>query len=98
MLESPVLIGVIGTICSMLFAYAGYRKGLKVDAYKEGNDDGTLKTDMQYIKRRVDDVLFEQKDLGRCVNNLTERVVRVEESSKQAHKRIDQFQKEHSYK
>lgn len=85
------LIGTAGTICAIVFGYAGYRKGLKTDFYKEGSNDGTLKSDTQYIKRRIDDVLLEQKDTNKSINSISERVTRVEESSKQAHKRIDRI-------
>lgn len=80
-----VLIGVIGTICSIVFGYVGYKRGLRKEAY----EDGTLKADTQYIKRRVDDMLLEQRDINKNMNLITERVTRVEESTKQAHKRID---------
>lgn len=95
-METSVLVtmvGAVGTVCGILFGYIGYQKGLKTDFYKEGNEDGTLKTDTQYIKRRIDDVLLEQKDTNKSINMLAERVTRVEESSKQAHKRIDAMER-----
>jgi len=85
------LIGATGTICGIFFGYWGYKKGEKKDNYNNGNKDGTLMADTQYIKRRIDDVLLEQKDTNKSINNLAERVTRVEESSKQAHKRIDEL-------
>lgn len=87
------LIGAGAAVCSILFGYLGYQQGLKKDSYKEGNDNGTLRADTQYIKRRIDDVLLEQKDTNKSINILNERVTRVEESSKQAHKRIDRIEK-----
>lgn len=87
------IIGAVGTVCGIIFGYIGYQKGLRTDFYKEGSDDGTLKADTQYIKRRIDDVLLEQKDTNKSFNILSERVTRVEESSKQAHKRIDSIER-----
>jgi peptidoglycan hydrolase CwlO-like protein len=86
------LIAAAGTICGVVFSYIGYRTGLKKDSHKEGEADGSLKADTQYIKRRIDDVLLEQKDTNKSINALSERVTRVEESSKQAHKRIDRLE------
>lgn len=85
------LIGAITAICSLGFGYIGYRKGCDEENYKEGSNNGSLVTDTQYIKRRIDDVLLEQKDTNKSINALAERVTRVEESAKQAHKRIDRF-------
>ena len=83
-------IGLVGTICGIIFGYAGYKKGIK-DEYKGiGEDKGGLKSDITYIKRRTDDVLLEQKETNRNMTLLTERVARVEESAKQAHKRLDE--------
>lgn len=86
------LIGAAGTICGIIFGYIGYKRGLKQDTYKDGAEDGTLKADTQYIKRRVDDVLLEQRNINNTLSSHSERITRVEESSKQAHKRIDRLE------
>lgn len=51
-----------------------------------------MQSDISYIKNRTDDVLLEQKDTNKSINALSERVTRVEESAKQAHKRIDKVE------
>ncbi|MGE6576253.1 hypothetical protein ACQKFM_15155 [Paenibacillus xylanexedens] len=47
------------------------------------------RADVDYIKRGVDDIRLEQRVQAQRVDALSERVTRVEESAKQAHKRID---------
>jgi len=86
------LLGAAGTICSIIFAFVNYKKREDEENYTEGNRDGNLIADTQYIKRRIDDVLLEQRDTNKSINALSERVTRVEESSKQAHKRIDRIE------
>lgn len=88
------LVGMTGTISGIVFGYIGYKKGLQKDAYGEGVDRATLRSDTEYIKRRIDEILLEQKDTNKSINNLAERVTRVEESTKQAHKRIDKIERE----
>lgn len=97
------LIGSVGTLMGILFSYIGYRQGAQKQKEaeeerkkEEGEESGTLKTDVVYIKRRIDDVLLEQRDTNKAISDvnkalgtLSERVTRVEESTKQAHKRID---------
>ena len=85
------LLGVVGIISGVLFGYVGYQKGFKQESLQEGEEDGTLKADTRYIIRRVDDILLEQKDTNKSINLLAERVTRVEESAKQAHKRLDKL-------
>lgn len=95
-MDTLVLLGSAGTICAIVFGYVGYQKGIKKDSYSDGSKNASLKTDIEYIKRRTDDVLLEQKDTNKSISALTERVTRVEESSKQAHKRIDRIEREHT--
>jgi peptidoglycan hydrolase CwlO-like protein len=85
----PVTIGVVGVVCTIAFSYISYLKGTKKEVKAESEEDGALKADMKYLIRRVDDILLEQKDTNKSINELAERVTRVEESAKQAHKRID---------
>ena len=95
------LIGVAGTVCSIVFGYLGYQRGKRHDANQkikevkqETEQDvkevSELKADTNYIRRRIDDVLLEQRELNKTVNVHAERLTRVEESAKQAHKRIDE--------
>lgn len=86
------LIAAAGTLCSIIFGYVGYRNGTKKDSYKDGEHDSTLKTDIQYIKRLIEDVLLEQRRINDTLRSHGERITRVEESAKQAHKRIDRIE------
>ncbi len=86
---SIALIGVVGTLCSIIFGFIGYKTGVK----KEAKQDGVMLSDMGYIKAGVDDIKREQKDMANNFNHLSERVTRCEESCKQAHHRIDEVAK-----
>lgn len=50
------------------------------------------RSDVEYIKRGVEDIKLEQKIQGQRFEALSERLTRVEESTKQAHKRIDRLE------
>ena len=94
-MDQPSIIAiatVAGVSSTVLSSYIAYSKGQKKDSYSAGNARGTLETDIAYIKHRTDDVLLEQKDTNKSINALAERVTRVEESSKSAHKRLDQIE------
>lgn len=83
------LVGVVGTVCGIVFWAIGYSKGSKKEVKEESTEDGAFKADMKYLVRRVDDILLEQRDTNKSINELAERVTRVEESTKQAHLRIN---------
>lgn len=88
------LISSVGVVSGVVFGYVGYSKGAKKESRQEGEIDGAQKADIEYIKRRTDDILLEQKDTNKSMNALAERVARVEESTKSAHKRLDQIEAE----
>lgn len=77
----PIVTGGCGIAAFFIARYS--------NAHKKGQDDGSMKADITYIKRRVDDVLLEQKETNRVLDIHAERITRLEESSKSAHKRID---------
>ncbi len=78
-------IGIVCTVLGALFGFSSYRRYIKRDGAEQGRD----KTDIEYIKRRTDDILLEQKNTNMTLSSHAERITRVEESVKQAHKRID---------
>ncbi len=59
---------------------------------QEGGSQGAMRQDMEYIKRGVDDIRVDVRAQGQRVDGLSERVTRVEESAKQAHKRIEKLE------
>lgn len=91
--QMVVVIGAAGAVCSILFGYVGYRRGLLKDTSDSGNEKGALKANIEYIKRRTDDVLLEQRAITNTLSAHSERITRVEESAKQAHKRMDRLDK-----
>ena len=52
---------------------------------------GTMLSDIGYIKSGVDDIKAEQKEQRKTNIEVVSRITAVEESAKQAHKRIDEL-------
>lgn len=92
-MDYAVLLGILGTLSGIALGWIGKAKQAKDEARNDGINDGALRVDMEYIKRGVDAVQVEQKVQGKRSDDLTERVIRVEESTKQAHKRLDAHDK-----
>ena len=89
-----VFIGTLSILLGILIGIFTVKRALKQDYKSEGHNEGSFKTDLLYIKKRTDDVLLEQKDTNRNLSLLTERLVRVEESSKAAHRRVNAVEDE----
>ena len=85
----PWIIAGAGVILAALTWWRTRKKDVQQDA---GANAG-LRMDINYIKRGVDDIRIDQKCMREDVGKLSERVVRVEESCKSAHHRLDGLEK-----
>ncbi|WP_311295075.1 hypothetical protein [Paenibacillus sp. MER TA 81-3] len=86
------LISVAAAISGIFLGWLGRSRTIRQDTAIEAGNDARLRTDLEYIKRGIDDVRIEQKTQGQRFDSLAERVTRVEESAKQAHKRLDRIE------
>ncbi len=86
-----IVISFLGFVSSAAFAYISYRRILKKDMSGAGEHRGVIISDIGYIKAGIDDLKRENKDTASKLASLTERITRCEESSKQAHHRIDEI-------
>lgn len=64
----------------------------KKDAKAETRSNTILETKLDYVVKGIDDIKLDSRDQGRQINDVSERVTRVEESCKSAHKRIDEIE------
>ncbi len=83
-------VGIIGVI----FGLVSYLRNKKQDDNTEGRESGTVLSDLGYIKAGVDEIKAEQKDQRKTNIEFITRLTAVEESTKQAHKRIDELKHE----
>lgn len=94
-----VELGLILTILSVVVAILGYqlnKQNQKMNQLKEvkteSHQDARLQAQLEYISKGVDDIRIDLKANEKQMAVFNERLTRVEESSKQAHKRIDKME------
>ena len=83
------VVGIVSAALGFLLSYLTFQKGKKKDDVAEGQIRGVMASDLGYIKSGIDDLKSEFSETRKTVANHGERLTRVEESCKQAHKRID---------
>ena len=83
------IISVCAAMSGMILGWSTRARDVKRETKSEAASSAFLKADVEYIKRGVDDIRIEQRALGQQFDALSERVTRCEESTKQAHKRLD---------
>lgn len=93
-----LIFGIIGAVVGLVGMAAGLIsvvRNKKIDDKTEGKEGGIILTELGYIKAGVDDMKRDTREFRAEIQEIHDRVVRNEESCKQAHKRIDNLQKFH---
>ena len=83
------VIGIIGTLSSIFFAYLAFRKNEKLEARSEGKTQGSIFSDIGYIKACVDRVEKNLSKVDESYKDILERLSKVEESVEHVTKRVD---------
>ncbi|HDR8493696.1 MULTISPECIES: hypothetical protein [Bacillus cereus group] len=87
-------IGVLIAVLSLAISYFAYSLNRTKSIKSDGQQSAEMKAELGYIRKGVDDIRIDLKASEKQMIALGERVTRVEESSKQAHKRLDNLEKE----
>ena len=87
-MDWTMVISAAAAISGMVLGWLGRSRTIRDD----GTQDGELRASVNYIRQGVDDLRVEIRSQGQRYDMLAERVTRVEESAKQAHKRIDRLE------
>lgn len=87
-------ISVISGVCAIVFGYIAFVRNRDSDKTKEAKSDATILTELGYIKGGIDDVKAEQREQRKTNTYFVGRLVSVEASAKQAHKRIDHIEQQ----
>lgn len=88
-----VELGVLIAVGGFLISYLTYQLNKQKEVKTDTAQDAQIKAQLDYIGKGVDDIRIDLKANERQIGQLGERVTRVEESAKQAHKRLDNLEK-----
>ena len=89
-MDWAVIVSAAAAISGIILGWLGRARTIR----KDGAEDGELRASVNYIRQGVDDLRVELRAQGQRYDLLAERVTRVEESAKQAHRRIDRIEAE----
>lgn len=87
-LDWAVIISAAAAISGIILGWLGRSRTVRQD----GAADGELRASVNYIRQAVDDMRVEIRLMRQDYADLVERVARVEESAKSAHRRIDRLE------
>jgi len=89
----PILT-VLCTLIGLLIGFLTFNRSRDKDVRNDASESAVIKTKLDTISSGIDSIRIDIKANEKRVSELSERVIRVEESAKQAHKRLDNFEKE----
>ena len=93
-MSTGTVVAIVGGIAGIVFGLVTLFRNKKQDDAQQGRESGTVLSDLGYIKAGVDEIKAEQKDQRKTNIEFITRLTAVEESTKQAHKRIDELKHE----
>lgn len=91
-MDISAVIALLAAVSGIVLGWMGGTKAYKDEIAQEAGADASLHTDMSYIKRGIDNIQMDLRTQSQRMDGLSERITRLEESSKQAHKRIDRLE------
>lgn len=95
------LLGILLSLVGVLISYLALNRNKKKDIEKQAQTHGVLASDIGYIKAGIDDLKYENRAVKEQLSTQEkhlakndEQIARCEESTKSAHKRIDEIHDE----
>ena len=86
------VLSVVSAVCAIVFGYIAFVRNRDKDKEADVKADATVLTEIGYIKGGIDDIKAEQREQRKTNTEFVSRLTAVEESAKQAHKRIDRIE------
>lgn len=86
-------ITVICTILGAIVGVAGAINYYKSKVQQDTTCNTRMETKLDYIGKNVDDIKLDFRTQANKINDMDLRLTRVEESTKSAHHRLDEFEK-----
>lgn len=90
-MEIPV--GIISALFGMLLTLLTFSRNRDKDVKTDASESAVIRTKLDNIGQAVDLIRIDNKASEQRWSIFSERLIRVEESSKQAHKRLDEITK-----
>lgn len=88
--EVTILISVFSLAISIYVGLKNTKRGDRTDIEAKAMETATINVKLDTIGNDVKDIKYDISAVKTDVKNLTERMVVVEQSTKSAHKRIDE--------
>ena len=80
-------------LIALFFTAWTFKKNADKDTSQTATERANLSADVRYIRSSIDEIKRENKAIQKDVSELTKKVIEVEASTRNAHKRLDDLMK-----
>ena len=87
-----ISIALACTVLGAIISYLTFQRNKTKDTKEEIQGLTRLQEESKYVVKGVDEIRYNLRDMNKNMSDMNERLIRVEESCKQAHKRLDNLE------
>ena len=87
--DIPILISFLSLVVAIVVAIVSIRRGNATDDKKEASEMTTLIVKLENINNGVNEIKSDMRNMRNDIQDLRDRLIIVEQSTKSAHHRLD---------
>ena len=90
-MPTETIISLAVAVCALIFTALSFRRTQNQDTSATAAERATMAANIQYIRTSIDDIKLENKSIQKDISELSKKVVEIDASARQAHKRLDEI-------
>ncbi len=98
MVEISNLISALSLVVALIVAFVNVRRGNTADDKQEASEMTTLIVKLENISNGVNEIKSDMRNMRNDIQDLRDRLIIVEQSTKSAHKRLDDMESKNTAK
>ena len=91
-IDVPTLISIFSLSVAVIVAVSGIRRSHAADDRKEASEMTTLIVKLETINNGVNEIKSDMRNMKTDIQDLRDRLIIVEQSTKSAHHRVDKLE------
>lgn len=95
--DLTVLIGVLSTLLGMTVTILKLKKDDNKDIKEKAINESKVGQEVFYISKNIEDIKYNQRSFTEELKGVNERLIKAEESIKNAHNRLDHIEEHGGY-
>ena len=96
-METGTIISLVIAFCALVFTALNFRRNTSQDTSATAAERATMTANIQYIRQSIDDIKLENRAIQNDIAEMKAKIVEIEQSTKSAHKRLDDMRKEYGH-